>query len=68
MATFVGKLGVARSDILGDIGTGHCKAVIDVPESFVFAKGYHHSRTFSRELERLTIHENFLLRIIPVIR
>ena len=39
MATFVGKMGVARGD------ARNCT------RKLIFAKDYHHSRTFSRELE-----------------
>ena len=44
MATFVGKMGMASGDI---------------PESYIFVKGYHHSRTFSRELEKVANSRTF---------
>ena len=47
MEKFVGKMGVASGD---------------TPESYIFAKGYHHFQTFSRELEKIHNLRTFFCR------
>jgi len=47
VATFIGKMDVASSDI------GNCT------RGYIFAKGYHHLQKFSRELEKINNSRTF---------
>jgi len=53
VANFVGKMGVASGDI---------------PESYMFAKGYHHLQTFSCELEKNSQFANIFLPLYGTCR